>query len=98
MIDCQHWQNSIVRYANLLLDENKIRRAWLQEDRSETSVTDFYELYEQIFDDLDSDSMIHNNEVNLWLRPFLKEFLDALKKTNATIEDQPRLLNSNIVE
>ena len=81
-----------------MLDENKIRRAWLQEDRSETSVTDFYELYEQIFDDLDSDSMIHNNEVNLWLRPFLKEFLDALKKTNATIEDQPRLLNSNIVE
>lgn len=55
MIEFQVWISQILGYCKLIADDKKMRQAWIERDFSATSVTEFDELYEQIFDDLDSD-------------------------------------------
>lgn len=54
MIDFKNWLSQILGYCALITNRPAMRRAWTESDYSATSVTDFDELYEQIFDDLDS--------------------------------------------
>ena len=54
MIEFKTWLPQIVGYCEFVVDDMKLRQAWIKRDFSETSVTDFDELYEQVFDDLDA--------------------------------------------
>lgn len=83
MIPFQTWLTQIVEYSRFIADTLGVRRAWIEGDHSKTSVTDFDELYEQIFDDLDSDTFeeeldahLPNDEV---ARQVLKAFLGELR-------------------
>ncbi|MFN7550400.1 MAG: hypothetical protein ACK59M_14860 [Pseudomonadota bacterium] len=58
MIRFGTWLPQILAYARFLADSDAVRRAWIDGDLSETSISDFDELYEQIFDDLDSKSFL----------------------------------------
>ena len=55
MIAFETWLPQILDYCEFITNDRDIQQAWINHDTSDTSVTDFDELYEQIFDDLDSD-------------------------------------------
>ena len=56
MIEYDVWIDGIVSTCQLISDEEVFRKAWLENDKSITSIINYDELYEQIFDDLDSDA------------------------------------------
>lgn len=61
MIDFEHvWLPQIVQYARLI-STGQLENEWLGHVTATTSVTDPDELHEQIFDDLDADSIWAEN-------------------------------------
>ena len=54
MIEFTTWLPQIVGYCKYVVDDLRLQQAWIKHDFSETSVSDFDELYEQVFDDLDA--------------------------------------------
>jgi hypothetical protein len=97
MIEFETWISQIAGYCNFVSDEHQVRKAWISRDFSDTSVTDFDELYEQIFDDLDSNSFMLNLD---------KYLPNADKKRNAITQfilmlqemDRIRIKNSNLLD
>lgn len=99
------WLPQIIRYCELISDLRILRRAWVTErEIIITSATDFDELYEQIFDDLDSD--LFQTEIakhlpdNTELGAAIIEFLEAIRNTDSqrscdqTLMDAQTLLDS----
>jgi hypothetical protein len=90
MIDLRRtWLPQIISCAEELHD-GRLKRAWAEGDRSSTA---YYsgELYEQVFDDLDSDSMVAEARLALGHYPALisalESFLLSLKQLDAWIEE-----------
>jgi hypothetical protein len=83
MIPFDTWLSQIVIYCRFVLDTVGLRRAWVEGDALRTSVTGFDELYEQIFDDLDSDGMERQLAMQLSndsaARQALSGFLESLR-------------------
>ena len=62
--------------------DGAVRSAWIDHDYSHTSITDFDELYEQLFDDLDSDSFLEGLPSllpDVHCQRAIREFLLAIK-------------------
>jgi hypothetical protein len=84
------WLSQIVRYCRFVADDVAVRRAWVNRDYSQTSITTFDELYEQIFDDLDSDAL--EKELNTHLlgdsdaRDDIAGFLQQIREINGQRE------------
>jgi hypothetical protein len=99
MIPFKTWLPQIIGYCQLVVDAEGLERAWVDGDFSLTSVTDFDELYEQIFDDLDSDNI--EKELTTYLsndvtaRKKISDFLSALRVVNIYREDKLMLSNSS---
>lgn len=99
VIPFQTWLSQIVGYCHLVADSLGVRRAWVNGDCSLTSVSSFDELYEQIFDDLDSDAM--EQELSDYLpndpeaRTEIAAFLQAIRAINAQLGHDQRL-NSTV--
>ena len=95
MIPFDTWIRQIVGYADLITASADLRRAWIDRDPSITSAMDFDELFEQVFDDLDSDAfdtkLIAYIPEDPEARAALSEFLEALRRTNQVLEQQPNL-------
>lgn len=70
MIELDTWLENIIGTCEMLTD-GTIEQAWLSDDGSKTSITSFDELYEQIFDDLDSEQYVQSSE-----------FIDGLTETS----------------
>ena len=91
MIDLRSvWLPQIVRYAELVADERIFRSAWISGERSETSVTGFDELVEQVFDDLDSEAQLELAK-SAWssdpeLIELVEEFLGGLESVDRIVE------------
>jgi hypothetical protein len=98
MIDFKIWLPQIIGYCEFVADEVKLRRAWINRDFSATSVTDFDELYEQVFDDLDADRFAADLDVLLpnsqRARAAISAFLASLKEVDRTRSKCPALLNA----
>jgi hypothetical protein len=75
VIPFQTWFSQIVGYGHFIADTSGVRRAWVDGDCSQTSVSDFDELYEQIFDDLDSDAFERDLHKSLPRDPGAQELL-----------------------
>lgn len=90
MISFDTWLPQIVGYCKFITDEAGLTRAWVNRDYSHTSVTDFDELYEQIFDDLDSDAcemdLIANLPDDMVGRDAISAFLKTLREFNLHVE------------
>jgi hypothetical protein len=90
MIDLfRTWLPQIIGYAEKVQD-GTIRKAWAEGDRAGTSVYYSGELYEQVFGDLDSDSMSERGREALSAHPkvadCLERFLTTLKRLDDWIE------------
>jgi hypothetical protein len=90
MIDLfRTWLPQIIGYAEAIQD-GTLQRAWADSDRSRTSAYYSGELYEQVFGDLDSDSMLADARAALRAHPMVAEalerFLASLKRLDAWIE------------
>jgi hypothetical protein len=84
MIDFkQVWLPQILGYARLIANEDALTSAWLTSTAKDTSVTSPDELIEQVFDDLDSDTIVKGASCHLISAPqlaeALKEFLTSMK-------------------
>jgi hypothetical protein len=73
------WLPQLLRYAELVSDENTLRRAWRDGNSSETSVTSYQELFEQLFEDMRAD------EVRSKLDYYLGDDLDLRLATDQFI-------------
>ena len=95
MIPFDTWMPQMVGYAKLITASADLRRAWIDRDPSITSAMDFDELFEQVFDDLDSDAfdtkLIAYIPVDPEARAALSEFLEALRRTDQVREQRPEL-------
>jgi hypothetical protein len=60
MIEFTAWRLQLLRYCDFILAADAVWNAWVDNNYSKTSITDFDELYEQLFDDLDSESILEN--------------------------------------
>lgn len=81
MIDINTWVGSIASICGNLSDGN-VDESINTLSPIKTSITSISELYEQVFDDLDSDSQfkIHGPKLNPDLRGKITHFLDSLRK------------------
>lgn len=97
MINFHTWLSQIIKYCAFIADRPGLLEAWINRDFSHTSVTDFDELYEQIFDDLDSDTFDAQLETHLSThtaaRESLSRFLGTLRKVNQLREQHTDLRN-----
>ena len=84
MIERSVWMDQMRRYVRFVADEAAIRRAWIGAERL-TSATDFDELFEQIFDDLDADGleqqMLGEGDAEAQA---LRGFLEAMRHASET--------------
>ena len=92
MIDFrQVWLPQILGYAQLIADENVLRRAWLNGEAAETSVTAPDEMIEQVFGDLAAEEMIKEASFHLASAPrlaeALREFLHGMAEWDIEIGD-----------
>ena len=93
------WLPQILGYCELVCDDLKIRRAWINHDTSATSVTSFDELYEQIFGDLDSDRLqaelpVLLNDADV-MQHAIHDFLEALRASDRVRATEPGLKNAS---
>ena len=90
MIDFSDWLRQIIGYCKIIAEDRIIRRSWIEGERSETSVTDYDELIEQIFDDLDADEMARSShELSSSQEKVLgavRDFLGTLNEFNDRVE------------
>ncbi len=83
MIDRDVWMGQMRDYIRFVADEPLVRRVWMDREQGITSVSDFDELVEQVFDDLDADSlasqMLANNGEESQV---IAAFLDAMRRAS----------------
>lgn len=104
MIDLRGvWLPQILGYAELVSHERILRSSWIDGDRSETSITDFDEMIEQIFG-LDCDAQVEFAEQELTDDPdmakLLGNFIAELKIVDrfvveGDLNDQPQRIFSS---
>ncbi len=88
MIPFHTWLSQIVGYCHFVADDLGVTRAWVDGDYSRTSITSFDELYEQIFDDLDSDALEQELSAHLPDDPETQEFVGAFLRQLRMISAQ----------
>lgn len=80
------WLPQIIRYAELVVEEDVLRRSWLEFNSNETSVTNPDEMIVQVFDDLDAEELVKEAPSQLEAHPelvaALQAFLDRLMDWN----------------
>jgi hypothetical protein len=101
MISFQTWLSQIIGYCQFIVDELGIRKSWVDGDFSQTSVTGFDELYEQVFDDLDSDAcekmMISNLSEFPLKADAVSRFLSEMRRINLIIESNEGLQSPDVL-
>ncbi|KMZ13537.1 hypothetical protein BHUM_01452 [Candidatus Burkholderia humilis] len=84
------WIPQILAYAEIVLERESIQDCWVHCNCKSTSVTSFDEMIEQIFDDLDSDSLLETarSDANISLKIVnsIDELLIAIKKVDEAKE------------
>jgi len=87
MIDFkQVWLPQIVAYARLI-GTGQLEQEWLGRSPRMTSVTDPDELHEQVFDDLDAESIWLQNRLAPNLSPQATEAIDGFLTALSNIDD-----------
>lgn len=97
MISFDNWLSQIFGYCEFLVDSNGVKKSWILGDYSDTSITGFDELYEQIFDDLASDEMENTLDINISdaaARKSLSDFLAAVRSIDESIQKNSELKNN----
>lgn len=97
MIELQIRLEYIGWISKFILDQEAIHSVWIGKKKGVTSVTDFDELYEQLFDDLDIEELERDPSqllsVDVLSRNEILNFLSAVRDVNKEIESDPLLRN-----
>lgn len=93
MIEFRTWFCQIVTTCELISSGDALQRTWIGRERLVTSITDFGELYEQVFGDLDSDACLANFSPIMNRETFLavERFLATIKVIDSRIAEDPTL-------
>jgi hypothetical protein len=95
MIELATWLSGIGRMSEFIGDDISLRRVWVRGDSSITSIVSYDELYEQLFDDLDSDAFEAELERHLPrdldARVAINSFLDAIRKFDKIEATDPNM-------
>lgn len=101
MIEFETWLPQIVGYCEFVVDDMRLRQAWIKRDFSDTSVTDFDELYEQVFDDLDANHFAANLHRHLpnseRIATTVGDFIAMLQKMDRIRTGNPALLDAVVL-
>jgi hypothetical protein len=92
MIIFEKWISQILGYAQFVSDDKGVKSAWIDGDFSCTSITNFDELYEQMFGDLDSGGFI--NRLNEFLPNSIEE-CKALSEFITSIIEIDEMMGQN---
>jgi hypothetical protein len=100
MIEFQTWIEQMIRYCHLICDDSILKNAWIDHIIGITSVTDFEELYVQIFDDLDADNFrlelpTHLKD-NLPLCEAVIFFLDSIREFDVERDGSSQLTDPSV--
>lgn len=98
MIDFEVWFSQIVTTSELVASDDAMERAWVAGEEGITSIRDFFELYEQVFEDLDSEACLAEFSVAAKMdretQAAVAKFLDAAKGVDSVVTDDPVLLRN----
>jgi hypothetical protein len=99
MIPAEVWIPQIVGYADWVSDPKNTWRVWVEGDHSETSVTDYDELYEQVFDDLDADGVETEALAVLDAQrgQAIREYLQAMRDADDAIAADSALSDASVL-
>jgi hypothetical protein len=101
MIEFKTWLPQIVGYCEFVVDDMRLRQAWINRDFSKTSVTDFDELYEQVFDDLDASHFAMNLQRYLpnsgRMATTIADFVATLQATDRVRTENTDLLDASLL-
>lgn len=94
MIAWETWIPQIVRYARLIEDGETLRLAWEENNYTNTSVTDFDEMYEQVFGDLASDEFLERlpQFVEVERERAIRDFLEGINTVDKARKDDASLM------
>lgn len=105
MIEYDVWIEGISGICELVADKDSMNNAWLAGDDTITSIMDYDELYEQVFDDLDADDFEKNRlpveEKSLNRQKLISKFLESIRlldkkiEVDSTLKKPLKLLNSS---
>jgi hypothetical protein len=97
MIELQTRFSYIGRISAIILNQDEIRSVWINKKSGITSVTDFDELYEQLFDDLDIEELERGQSdlliIDVLSRNEILNFLSAVRDVDKAIESDSLLRN-----
>jgi len=102
MIDFRKaWLPQLVGYAELVADESMLAKAWLEGDRSQTSVIDYTEFFEQVLGDMHAEevrnSLARHLSGNFHLQRAVDGFICAISQTENWVNEQPSRPTANEV-
>lgn len=97
MIPDEIWLRYIYELSGFIVDEPTLRSVWIDRKSGITSVVSFDELFEQLFDDLDSDHKIKELD-RIFINDAekgnaIREFLSAVIQVDEDIQRNPSLGN-----
>jgi hypothetical protein len=104
VIDFEIWLDQVIGYCEFICHKQALRRAWIEGDRTITSIYAYDELYEQLIGDMDLDSLVEqfapkiaNEEAIQTLRAFSKAIhrLDTQIDSHSKLQSSRHLLDSN---
>ncbi len=100
MFDFDYWFASLIGTCEIIVNKDALRRAWLLDDRSKTSIYSYDELFEQLAGDLHIDECIKLFKICLQQVNALEvvtALAQALHKLNNCVETNTKLQNPNIL-
>lgn len=87
------WIKGVVGTAEFLTDSGLVERVWLNGDRTITSITSFNELYEQLFDDLDSGNYAESHGKSAILSEAQRQAVASFLCAVRDFDDEPFIMN-----
>jgi hypothetical protein len=76
------WLRQMRNYIRFVANETAVRRVWIDREPGITSVGDFDELFEQVFDDLDADALSPEMLADDEESQAIVVFLEALRQAS----------------
>jgi hypothetical protein len=93
MLEFKTWFCQIVTTCELVASQDALQRTWISREKSITSITDFGELYEQVFGDLDPEACLTNFGATMNRETFqaVERFLITINVIDFQIRKEPEL-------
>jgi hypothetical protein len=95
----EEWSDGISKLARLISHESSLRQAWIEKNRSVTTIEDYVELHSEIFVQLESERCLkaYAGRLSSSRLRAIRRFLDAIHKFDKYFNAKPSLRDSKIL-